>query len=122
MFDLEAFMRRFYTEFWNTGNIAAADDMIAEDLIHEFPQGWPTGREGFKRLVLTWREAFPDLHEHVEFVMADGDRALIRFRLTGTHLGDFYGIAATGRSIDIHGVDVARLEDGKIVEFGDDPG
>ena len=115
--DLEAFMRRFYTEFWNTGNIAAADDMIAENLIHEFPAGWPTGREGFKKLVLTWRNAFPDLQEHVEFVMADGDRALSRFRLTGTHTGDFYGIAPTGRKIDIYGVDVARLENGRIAEY-----
>ena len=115
--DLDAFMRRFYTEFWNTGNVDAADEMVAEDLIHDFPPGWPTGRAGFKKLVLTWRNAFPDLHEHVEFVMTDGNRALSRFRLTGTHNGDLYGIAPTGRTIDIQGVDVARVENGKIVEY-----
>jgi len=78
---------------------------------------WPQGREGFKRLVQTWRVAFPDLHEHLEFVLAEGDRALGRFRLTGTHSGPFYGIEPTGRSVDIHGVDVARIVDGQIVEY-----
>lgn len=53
--DLVVFMRRFDTEFWNTGDVAAADDMMAENLIHTFPAGWPVGREGFKKLVLTWR-------------------------------------------------------------------
>ena len=83
----------------------------------QLPPDWPQGREGFKRLVQTWRVAFPDLHEHLEFVLAEGDRALGRFRLTGTHSGPFYGIEPTGRSVDIHGVDVARIVDGQIVEY-----
>jgi predicted ester cyclase len=104
--DNKRLMRRFTEEFWNRGNIAFADET-----------DWPQGREGFKRLVQTWRVAFPDLHEHLEFVLAEGDRALGRFRLTGTHSGPFYGIQPTGRSVDIHGVDVARIVDGQIVEY-----
>jgi steroid delta-isomerase-like uncharacterized protein len=116
--DNKRLMRRFTEEFWNRGNIAFADEIVAEDLIHDqLPPDWPQGREGFKRLVQTWRVAFPDLHEHLEFVLAEGDRALGRFRLTGTHSGPFYGIEPTGRSVDIHGVDVARIVDGKIVEY-----
>jgi predicted ester cyclase len=116
--DNKRLMRRFTEEFWNRGNIAFADAIVAEDLIHDqLPPDWPQGREGFKRLVQTWRVAFPDLHEHLEFVLAEGDRALGRFRLTGTHSGPFYGIEPTGRSVDIHGVDVARIVDGQIVEY-----
>jgi len=116
--DNKRLMRRFTEEFWNRGNIAFADEIVAEDLIHDqLPPDWPQGREGFKRLVQTWRVAFPDLHEHLEFVLAEGDRALGRFRLTGTHSGPFYGIEPTGRSVDIHGVDVARIVDGQIVEY-----
>ena len=102
--DNKQLMRRFTEEFWNRGNIAFADEIVAEDLIHDqLPADWPQGREGFKRLVQTWRVAFPDLHEHLEFVLAEGDRALGRFRLTGTHSGPFYGIEPTGRSVDIPG-------------------
>jgi steroid delta-isomerase-like uncharacterized protein len=116
--DNKQLMRRFTDEFWNSGNIAFADEVIAADLIHDqLPAEWPTGREGFKRLVQTWRTAFPDLHEHLEFVLAEGDRALGYFRLTGTHQGPFYGIDPTGKSVDIHGVDVARILDGQIVEY-----
>jgi len=114
----KALMRRFYEEFWNRGNVAFADEVIAEDLIHDqMPPGWPRGREGFKQLVQTWRTAFPDLHEDVEFVLADGDRVLSRFRLTGTHDGPFYGVQPTGRRVDVQGVDVARVVDGTIVEY-----
>lgn len=110
-------MRRFTEEFWNRGNVDVADEVIAEDLVHDqLPADWPQGREGFKRLVETWRTAFPDLHEHLEFVLADGDRAVGRFRLTGTHGGPFYGIEPTGNSVDIQGVDVARIV-GNIVEY-----
>lgn len=114
----KALMRRFYVEFWNEGNVAFADEVIAEDLVHDqMPGEWPRGREGFKRLVETWRTAFPDLNEEVEFVLGDGDRVLSRFRLTGTHLGPFYGVAPTGRRVDVQGVDVARIVDGIIVEY-----
>jgi SnoaL-like polyketide cyclase len=66
--DNKRLMRRFTEEFWNRGNIAFADEIVAEDLIHDqLPPDWPQGREGFKRLVQTWRVAFPDLHEHLEF-------------------------------------------------------
>jgi SnoaL-like polyketide cyclase len=58
----EELARRFYEEFWTRGRADAADDLVAEDLVHEqFPEGWPRGREGFKRLVTTWRAAFPDM-------------------------------------------------------------
>jgi SnoaL-like polyketide cyclase len=60
--DNEQLARRFYEEFWTCGNADAADDLVAEDLVHEqFPEGWPRGREGSKRLVTTWRAAFPDM-------------------------------------------------------------
>ena len=116
--DNKQLMHSFTEQFWNRGNVAFADEIVAEDLIHDqLPADWPRGREGFKRLVQTWRTAFPDLHEHLEFVLADGDRAVGRFRLTGTHRGPFYGLEPTGRRVDIQGVDVARIVDGKIVEY-----
>jgi steroid delta-isomerase-like uncharacterized protein len=109
---------RFYAEFWNHGNEAAADELIAEDLIHEqFPAGWPTGRRGFKRLVRTWREAFPDMAEQVEPIIAEGPWVASRFVLTGTHRAEFYGIPATMRTIEISGVDLLRIHDGQITEW-----
>jgi steroid delta-isomerase-like uncharacterized protein len=114
----EALARRFYEEFWTRGNADAADDLIAEDLVHDqFPKGWPTGRNGFKRLVRTWRAAFPDMRETVSQILSDGDWVVARFTLRGTHRGDFYGIPATNRTVEAQGVDFLRFRDEMIVEW-----
>jgi steroid delta-isomerase-like uncharacterized protein len=109
---------RFYEEFWTKGNADAADELVAEDVDHgQMPDGWPPGREGFKRLVRTWREAFPDMREEVSLLIAEGDWTAGWFRLRGTHRGDFYGLPATGRHVDIRGVDLLRFRDGRIVQW-----
>ncbi len=111
-------MRRFYEEFWTRGNAVAADELIAEDLGHEaFPPDWPAGREGFKRLVQVWREGFSDMSEEVEFMVAEGDRVAARFVLRGTHDGPFYGMPGSGRRVEVRGVDMVRIVDGRIVEW-----
>jgi steroid delta-isomerase-like uncharacterized protein len=110
--------RRFYEEFWTRGNPDAADELIAEDLVHDqFPECWPRGRAGFKRLVTTWRAAFPDMHETVSQLLTDGDWVVARFTLRGTHRGDFYGIPATNKTVETHGVDLLRFRDGLIAEW-----
>lgn len=110
--------RRFYDEFWTLGNADAADELIAEDLVHEqFPVGWPAGREGFKRLVHTWRAAFPDMRETVSQLLSDGDWVVARFTLEGTHRGDFYGLPATNRKVKAEGIDLLRFRDGMVAEW-----
>lgn len=114
----EELARRFYDEFWTRGNPDAADDLIAEDLVNEqLPEGWPPGREGFKRLVTTWRAAFPDGHETVSQLLTDGDWVVARFTLRGTHRGSFFGIPATNEPVEVHGVDLLRFRDGLIAEW-----
>lgn len=109
---------RFYDEFWTAGNADAADDLIAEDLEHsQLPEGWPSGREGFKQLVRTWREAFPNMREEVLLLIAEGDWTASLFRLQGTQRGDFYGLPASGRRIDVHGMDMLQFRDGRIVRW-----
>ncbi len=114
----KALARRFYEEFWCKGNAAAADELVAEDIEHgQVPPGWPHGREGFKEVVRLWRRGFPDMHEEIEFMIAEGDHVVSRFHLTGTHRGPFYDLAPTGRRVDIHGIDVLRFAHGRIAEW-----
>lgn len=114
----KALMRRWYEEFWCKGNEAAVDELVAPNFVdHQRPEGWPAGREGLKALVREWRTGFPDMRETVEDLLAEGDRVAGRFTLRGTHRGPFLGLAPTGKRIEITGMDIVRIRDGRIVEF-----
>ena len=62
------------------------------------------------------RTAFPDRVDVIEQVIAEGDTVGLLFRLTGTHHGNFYGIPATHRKIDVYEAAILRILDGRIVE------
>jgi predicted ester cyclase len=69
-------------------------------------------RAGHHNLALAFYGAFPDLHQTIEESVADGNAVALSFRATGTHTGDFMGMPATGKPID-----VAGIEDGKIASL-----
>jgi predicted ester cyclase len=66
---------------------------------------------------LMYFEAFPDLHISVDEVIAEDDRVFVRSTMTGTHDGEYKGIAPTGRAVAADCAEVYRLADGKIVGY-----
>ena len=107
-----------YATCWNKADMKRVDEIFDENVSHGYLlEGWPGGREGFKVLVKFWRDAFPDIREDAIELVADGDKVASRFRLRGTHHGDFYGIPGTGRKVDIYGAEFFRFENGKVVEY-----
>jgi hypothetical protein len=60
--------------------------------------------------------AFPDLHIDVEDMIAEGDKVVARVTASGTHQGEFMGIAPTGNRVEFSAIDIARIAEGKIVE------
>src|SRR6266508_973463 len=71
------------------------------------------------------RTAFPDHTDTIEQMIAEGDMVGMLFKVRGTHRGNFYGIAPTGRTVDVYELGIFRLADGKITEawfLGDDAG
>lgn len=74
------------------------------------------GMEAMHDLLAAYRAAFPDLHLRVEAVTAEDDRVVTRWAGQGTHRGEMFGIAPTGRAATVEGVSVGRLERGRIVE------
>jgi predicted ester cyclase len=88
----------------------------AKALDHDPGPGQGLGPEGFIHYFGELRKAFPDLNITGEKLVADDDNVAIAYTLTGTHQGDFMGIAPTGRKISARGVQIARFENGKLVE------
>jgi predicted ester cyclase len=61
-------------------------------------------------------QAFPDLQITVEDMVAEGDKVAVRWRLRATHQGEFMGIPPTGNQVTMTGIDINRLEGGRLVE------
>jgi len=75
------------------------------------------GMAGLKAGYWLWLAAFPDLSTRMDFQLAEGDRVVTFKTLSGTHMGQFYGIPATRRRVKYPFVDILRVIDGKICEY-----
>ncbi len=115
--DHETTMRKAY-ELISAGDIDGFGDLLRDDMVeHEETPGFPQTKDGVKAFFNAYITAFPDLRMHVEDVIASGDKVVARFRATGTNTGDFMGMPATGKSVDVQGIDIIRFgDDGKAAE------
>ena len=115
----KAVVRREMEELFNhTGNLDAVEELIATDYVsYEPTSGEMRGIEGARRFAATYRQAFPDLENSVEDMVAEGDKVVVRFRARGTHEGETEAFGpATGKRMDITGITIKRLVDGKIAQ------
>ena len=110
-------VRRFVEEFWNEGNMAAADELVAVDAEIHMPTGEVVEVDGLKGFAGAWRAAFPDWHSTFEELVAEGDRVAERWTGRGTHRGELQGIPPTGKRVEVPGSVFYRIVGGKIVEF-----
>ncbi|MGV9290781.1 ester cyclase [Streptomyces sp. NPDC003719] len=109
-------IRSVFDEFVNKGDFSLVDEIYSPDMIDHQPlPGAPEGPEGVKYTIAGLREGFPDLHVTIEDMSAHADHVVIHNTWRGTHLGDFLGIAPTGRSIEFRGVVVWRLLDNGLI-------
>ena len=73
--------------------------------------GLEPSKEGVKQLFHMYRAAFPDLRMEAQDILASGDKVVARVRATGTQRGDFMGIPAAGKSVDVQLIDIIRFGD-----------
>jgi steroid delta-isomerase-like uncharacterized protein len=103
-------------ELLNSGNVDAVGDLVTPDYLEHDPlPGQGTGREGaidrFSMLVQGLSPRFT-----IEDVIAESDKVVVRWTNEGTHTGSFLGIPPTGRSFTIGGIDIYRVQDGRLCE------
>ncbi|HKY54261.1 MAG TPA: ester cyclase [Anaerolineales bacterium] len=101
------------------GNLAIADELIAEDYAQHSVFGIPNGREGFKQFFMAFAAAVPDARFVIEDMIAEGDKVVTRLTVNGTQTGALQGIPPTGKKFSMKGIDIFRVENGKIVEHWD---
>jgi predicted ester cyclase len=113
----KALVRRFYEEIDN-GNLAAMDELVAENYVDHSPPPFPglaSGRAGLKQAFEIFWVATPGQH-HIEDQIAEGDRVVTRLRVAGTHENDLPGISKTGNKLETTATVTHRIEGGVLVE------
>jgi steroid delta-isomerase-like uncharacterized protein len=115
-------MRRWFKEVWNEGKIQTIHDLLAPDAvgIGELEDGVKLrGPAEFVPFAQRIRGAFPDINVAIEDAFGAGDRVVLRWSATMTHLGDHLGMPATGKPVRITGMTITRIAGKQIVEGWD---
>ena len=119
----KAAIQRALDEALNQGNLAALDEVYAQDyILHQAPFPDIEGLNAYKTAMAGARRGLPDLHITVQEVIGDRDTTAVRWTYQGTHANDWLGIAATGKQITVAGCTVSHWKNGKVVEewyYGD---
>lgn len=114
----KASVQRMLEEVMNQHKLAVVGELFAADYLMHDP-AWPLevrGPEGFAQWAGAMLEPFfSDSHISADLV-AEGDKVAVRWTWTGTHVGEFMGIPATGRQITVPGISIHRFADGQFVE------
>jgi steroid delta-isomerase-like uncharacterized protein len=116
--DNKTVIRRYFEEVISAGHgVGAIDEVVAADCVfHNMPGGDMSGAEGFKQIMLGGHVSMPDLRAEVHDLVAEGDKVVARFTVSGTHLGDLMGIPPTGKRISWDGINAFRVSGGRIAE------
>jgi len=111
--------RRVFEEVLNGHNLDLLDEVAVPDYIEHNPlPGQGTGIDGIRDRYSMLFNAF-DFHFDVDDVIAEGDKVVLRWTHTGTHIGAFLGMPPTGRSYRTTGIEIWRVEGGKLAEHWD---
>jgi steroid delta-isomerase-like uncharacterized protein len=111
-----AIVQRLFNEGLNNRDFSVIAELFG-DCIYHLPLIGELRGEALKQFFAYIFDAFPDAQRTVEEQVTDDNQTVVtRWRATGTHQGEFMGIAPTGKRITITGISIHRIASGKIVE------
>jgi steroid delta-isomerase-like uncharacterized protein len=116
--DVRAHLHRFIDEVINGRDLdRAMAEVVAEDFVEQIPfPGQGPGRAGLADVLAGLFAGFPDLHWTIRDTLAEDDRVMAYSTWTGTHLGEFMGIPATGKPVSVDAWTIDRYRDGRMTE------
>ena len=113
--DHEETLRRCY-ELLNAGDVDGFGDLLSDDFVeHEETPGLAPTKDGVKAFFRMYLAAFPDLRMDPVDVLPSGDKVVARVKATGTNTGEFMGMPATGKNVDVQLIDIMRFGDDGLV-------
>ena len=114
----KAIVKRIYTEVNDGQQYGVLDDICGPDIvIHDPLVGEARGIEAYRGLFAFFRQAFPQQNTELRQFIAEGDYVALLHTHHATNGGSFNGMPPTGRTVHVPGIELFRLQDGKIAEF-----
>ena len=113
--ELKDCARRFFAEIWNGRDESAIDRFIVPEAGGNDPD-FGAGKEAFRAQWKQWMAAFPDLHFEIVELLAEGNKVLTRWVLTGTQRCSILGVDPAGTKIRVEGISLDRIENGLVME------
>jgi steroid delta-isomerase-like uncharacterized protein len=111
-------IRSFFDRL-NARDFDGAAGLMTPDCVHHtmgLGGGDKFGRDEWRGLVMSLWASFPDRAFEIHHIIGEGDRVAARLTWTGTQTGEFAAVAPTGRRVEVNGVSVFAMKDGKIAE------
>jgi ketosteroid isomerase-like protein len=116
--DNKAIARRYMENVMSEGDLRVAYDLCAPNFVHHFPGApGPIDREATEQVGRMFQAGFPDIRVTIEDQVAEDDQVVTRMTFSGTHRGDFQGLAPTGKSVTFTGINIACIAGSKITEL-----
>ncbi len=111
-------IRRLYKEFWNERKLEVADQLVSKSHALTSPHisGLTVGPAAYKKQLGEFLGGFPDLRFTVEETVCEKDKIAAHWTFSGTHKGEFLGIAPTNKKVSITGITIHEVSEGKILD------
>ena len=112
----KALMRRLFEEGFHSGKLAVVDEIFYPNFVDRSTPEQPPGTKGVKDYISMVRTGFPDISITIEDLVAEEERVVVRTTWRGTHLGEYEGIAPTGKQVTRSMIQIFHVKDGKLLE------
>jgi predicted SnoaL-like aldol condensation-catalyzing enzyme len=110
-------VRRLQEELFSNARLQLADELLTADFVdHEAPPGSPSGPASAKGTVSWLHSCFDDINYEVDDIFGADDRVALRCHMSGTHVGEFFGLAPTGRRFRVQQIHTFRIDGGRVAE------
>jgi predicted ester cyclase len=117
MAEYKEMAQRWFGEVMSEGKLDVVDELCSPDYFDHDPlPGTGADVAGLKEGIVQTRAAFPDMQVTADDILVDGDRLAARSTMRATHEGDFLGLPATGKAVEVASYDIVRFEAGVVVE------
>ena len=113
-----ALFSRWFEELWNKKNYAITHELVANEFVAHGAGGQDIkqGPDGVAGMVKIWHQAFPDGHMTMDDITTEGEMSAIRMTFRGTQTGEFYGVPASNKKVEVTSIGIDRVVNGKIDE------